>query len=157
MWNVCLLNAIHSDNRHWFTTYNLQLTCAVHWHSDSLRGWDDNYFWVCGISGFCCQVDEIWALKEYYIALSGSSIPTFRDKLSVPSSRVKRMGPIACTETSVQNYHSTLRNIPQQIRYHRLLRTFCKHGNFFQKKNCYFLRHSCTFKSHKNTCLVLNT
>jgi hypothetical protein len=29
-----------------------------------------------------------------------------------------KMGPIGCPETSVQNYHSTLRNIPEERRYH---------------------------------------
>jgi hypothetical protein len=54
-------------------------------------------------------------------------VPTFRDIISFPSSRVKKsknkikkkekkMGPIGCPETSAQNYHSTLRNIPKQHR-----------------------------------------
>jgi hypothetical protein len=51
---------------------------------------------------------EICALLRYYAALNGSSAPTFRDNLSVPSSRVKK---------SVQNYHSTLRNTPAERRY----------------------------------------
>jgi hypothetical protein len=42
------------------------------------------------ISGVCCDVDEICALLGYYAALSASSVPTFRDNLSVPSSRVKK-------------------------------------------------------------------
>jgi len=29
-----------------------------------------------------------WALLGYYAAYSGNSIPTFRDKLSLPSSKV---------------------------------------------------------------------
>jgi hypothetical protein len=29
------------------------------------------------------------------------------------------MGPIGCPETSVKNYHSTLRNIPEQRRSHQ--------------------------------------
>jgi hypothetical protein len=44
----------------------------------------------------------------------------FRNKLSVPSSSVKKpstflsskMGSTVCPETSVRNYHSALRNIP---------------------------------------------
>jgi hypothetical protein len=74
------------------------------------------------------------AISVIHVALSGSSILTFRDNLSVPSSRVKKsltleyrshlqgsrnpwplnMGPIGCPETSVQNYHSALRNIPEE-------------------------------------------
>jgi hypothetical protein len=40
------------------------------------------------ISGFRCDVDEICALLGYYAALSGSSVWTFRDNPSIPSSRV---------------------------------------------------------------------
>jgi hypothetical protein len=65
------------------------------------------------------------ALLGYYAALSGSYVPTFRDKPSVPSSTVKKstswpfkMGPIRCAETSVKDYHSTLRNIPEERRSH---------------------------------------
>jgi hypothetical protein len=36
------------------------------------------------------KTDEICALLGYYAALSGSSVPTFRDNLSFPSSRVKK-------------------------------------------------------------------
>jgi hypothetical protein len=56
-------------------------------------------------------------------------VPTFRDSLSVPSSRFKNLkssgvsclleiGPIGCPETSVQNYHSRLHNIPEDRRSH---------------------------------------
>jgi hypothetical protein len=34
--------------------------------------------------------EDICALLGYYAALNGSSVPTFRDSLSVPSSRVKK-------------------------------------------------------------------
>jgi hypothetical protein len=73
--------------------------------------------WI--ISGFRRDVDEICPLLEYYAALSGSSVPTFWDNLSVPSSRAKKslkMEQIGCPESSVQNYHSTPRNIPQERR-----------------------------------------
>jgi hypothetical protein len=42
------------------------------------------------ISGFGHNVHEICALPGYYAALNGTSVPTFRDNLSVPSSRVKK-------------------------------------------------------------------
>jgi hypothetical protein len=61
---------------------------------------------------------EICALLGYYAALNGSSVPTFRANLSFPSSRDGKMGPIDCPETSVQNYHLTLRNIPEERRSH---------------------------------------
>jgi hypothetical protein len=38
------------------------------------------------ISGFRRDADEVCALLEYYAAFSDSSVPTFRDNLSVPSS-----------------------------------------------------------------------
>jgi hypothetical protein len=69
------------------------------------------------ISGFRRDVDEIYALLGYNAALSGSYVPTFRDNLSVPSSRFK-WGPIGCPETSVHNYHSMLRSITEERRSH---------------------------------------
>ena len=45
---------------------------------------------VFAISGLRREVDEICALLGYYAAYSDNSLPTFRDKLSVPSSRVKK-------------------------------------------------------------------
>ena len=44
----------------------------------------------------------ICALLGYYAAYSGNSIWTFRDNLPVPSSVVKKMGLIGCSETSVR-------------------------------------------------------
>jgi hypothetical protein len=78
------------------------------------------------LSGIC-------SILGYYAALSGSSVPTFRDKISVPSSTVKiskppgcfswtcwrlKMEPIGYPETSVQNYHSMLCNMPEERRSH---------------------------------------
>jgi hypothetical protein len=74
--------------------------------------------------------EEICPHLGYYAALSGSSVPTFRDNLSVPYSKVKKskkkllsftswtlkMGQIGYPETSVQNYYSVLRNIPEEGR-----------------------------------------
>jgi hypothetical protein len=79
-------------------------------------------------SGFCRDVDEICVLLGYYTALSGRSVPTFRDNLSVPWKVKKKTffldlltledGPTGCPETSIQTYHSTLRNIPEERRSH---------------------------------------
>jgi len=44
------------------------------------------------VSSFHCKVDEICALLDYYAASSGNSLPTFRDNLSVLSSRLKKDG-----------------------------------------------------------------
>jgi hypothetical protein len=41
------------------------------------------------ISDFRRDVDKICALVGYYAASCGNCLPTFRDNLSVPSSRVK--------------------------------------------------------------------
>jgi hypothetical protein len=57
---------------------------------------------------------------QYYAASSGNLLPTFRDNVTVPYSRVKEdfltlmMGPLRCPETSVKEYHSTLRNIAEE-------------------------------------------
>jgi hypothetical protein len=61
----------------------------------------------------------------------GSSLPSFRDNLSVLSSRVMQpnrhfswtawpltIGPIGCLETTATNYQSTLRNNPEEYRSH---------------------------------------
>jgi hypothetical protein len=45
---------------------------------------------TCVISGSRRNVNEICALLGYYAAYSGSSVPTFRYNLSVPSPRVKK-------------------------------------------------------------------
>jgi hypothetical protein len=41
------------------------------------------------IPGFLRDADEICAVLGHYLVLSAGSVPTFRDNLSVPSSRVK--------------------------------------------------------------------
>ena len=87
------------------------------------------------ITSFCREVVENCALLVYYVASIGNSLNTFRDRLPVPSSRVKnpgvlltirndlpvpyssnplKMGPSVCPETSVRNYHYSPRNSPQQ-------------------------------------------
>jgi hypothetical protein len=42
------------------------------------------------ISGFRRDVEEIWALLGYYAAPNDNPLPTFRDNVSVPPSRVKK-------------------------------------------------------------------
>ena len=65
------------------------------------------------LSGFLREVAENCALLGYYTANSGHFLLTFRDNLSVPSSGSRfltlRTGP----ETSVRNYHYSLRNNPE--------------------------------------------
>jgi hypothetical protein len=59
-------------------------------------------------SGFRRDTDEICALLGYYTPQSGNSVPTLRDNLSYPCSRVKnsssltvKMEPIGWPETYV--------------------------------------------------------
>jgi hypothetical protein len=75
------------------------------------------------LSGFRHDVDEICALLGYYAALSRTSVLTFRDNLSVPSSRVKKSNKKAFFldfltledwTTSVQKYRSPLLNVPEE-------------------------------------------
>jgi hypothetical protein len=67
------------------------------------------------------------ALVGYNAASSGNPLPTFRENISVPSSRIYsswtswplKMGPIRCPETSVKDFHSTLRNTLEERRSHQ--------------------------------------
>jgi len=58
------------------------------------------------IYGFRREGDEICVLPGHYAASNGNSLPTFRDNLSVLSSRVKKYWPL--------NYHYSLRNDPEE-------------------------------------------
>ena len=78
-------------------------------------------------SGFRRDAEELCALLRYYAALSSSSVSTFRDNLSVPSSRAKnykktslKMGSIIYPETSVQNHDSTLCNISEERGFYQI-------------------------------------
>jgi len=56
-------------------------------------------------------VDNSCAVLGYYAANSGNLLLTFRDNLSVHSSRVSlKMGPVGCPETSVRICHYTVPN-----------------------------------------------
>ena len=60
---------------------------------DAVQCWvldtSENRSETCVISGFRRKVDANRALLGYYVASIGHSSPTFRDNLSVPSSRVR--------------------------------------------------------------------
>ena len=65
----------------------------------------------------CCE----GTLLGHYTKIGcRNSLPTFRDNLSVPYSRVKNFGPIGCPETSVRNCHYSLRNGPEENSSHLL-------------------------------------
>jgi hypothetical protein len=70
------------------------------------------------ISGFRRDVHEIGPLLAYYAAVSGSSLPTFRDthRSHLQGSTCPRRKALGCAETSVRNCHSTLRNIAEHRR-----------------------------------------
>jgi len=52
------------------------------------------------------HIYEIFTLHICYAALIGSYLPTFRDDLSIPSSRIKqfKMGLMRCPETTLTKY-----------------------------------------------------
>jgi len=62
---------------------------------------------------------ENCVLLDYY-AVSSNSLPTFQDSLFIPSSRVRplKMGLIGFPETSVRNYHYSLRYNPEECSSH---------------------------------------
>jgi len=53
-------------------------------------GWLWRYLHRCMVTGFPSDVDEIYALLGYCTEYSGNLVPTFRDNLAVPSSRVRK-------------------------------------------------------------------
>ena len=65
--------------------YNFEV--ALRFFKKSMHPWRGQAEF--GISGLHRHVDEIWALLGYYAASGGDPLPTFRDNLSVQSSRVK--------------------------------------------------------------------
>jgi hypothetical protein len=65
------------------------------------------------ITGFHRKVIKKSALPGHYTANSGNSLPTFRDNLLGPSSRLKAR-PLGCTKASARNYHYSLRNDPEE-------------------------------------------
>jgi hypothetical protein len=80
----------------------------------------------CVFSGFHRGGNEICALLRFYASYIASMLPTFRDNLSVQSSRANiskeitvsvdwtdlwRWGPTGWPETSARNYRSVLRKI----------------------------------------------
>jgi len=55
------------------------------------------------ITHFRREVHEKYALPGYFAASNCNLLQTFRENLSVPSSRVMKMGPTVLHETSVRN------------------------------------------------------
>jgi hypothetical protein len=65
--------------------------CGIMWEvSWNLLGRTEKKHDKCLISGFRRDVDELCALLRHYVTWSGNPSLTFRDNLSVPSSRLKK-------------------------------------------------------------------
>jgi hypothetical protein len=67
----------------------------------------------CLVSGEGPEADEKYVFLGYYAAYAGNFLTMFQDNLSVPS---LKMGPIGCPETSVRNYHHTIRHESEERR-----------------------------------------
>ena len=65
-------------------------------------------------SGFCRDIEQTCVLLGYYAAYRGKPCrplgSTYRSRLQGPP----KMGTIRCPETSVNNYHYRLQNIPEE-------------------------------------------
>jgi hypothetical protein len=63
-------------------------------------------------SGFLRKLDDICDLLGYYAVYSDRHLPTFRDKLSVPSSKVKK------SEKNLYLTDSLFRNVGNELLLH---------------------------------------
>jgi hypothetical protein len=98
------------------------------------------------ISGFCHNTDEICALLGYKAALSGNSLPTFWDNISVPSSTVKKSKKIR-TDMLSQNVSKIL----------PLDAAFYPRREQISYKQCVYditLRHICVTICHGETISI---
>lgn len=128
----------HVTHRHWTDRqpYNYKFDCSQ-WHlrvtdwgintyENSMFHFDKELLILKQesfreISGFYHRTVEAFAVLRFCAALGGVSLLTFRDIISVPSSRIKhsknldcltpwhlKIGPMGCTETSANTYQPTL-------------------------------------------------
>jgi hypothetical protein len=99
------------------------------------------------VTSFRRDVYELCALLGYYAASNGNTLPTFRDIVSVLSSRIKKpwtswtlkMLLIRCSETSVKDYHSTMYNIPEKRRSYSVVEIYFYLNTL--KPNCNYIYH----------------
>jgi hypothetical protein len=75
------------------------------------------------------KLRENCALLGFYAASSGNFLPTFWENINATfrgqeskDSRTLKVRPIGCPETSLRNYHCSLRNNPEERSYHLILR-----------------------------------
>ena len=92
------------------------LLCYKHYASLQFIVYVYNHYQLCVILGFCHNLNKVFSLLGFYVALIASELPRFWDSVSVPSSRVKKS----------TNYQSTLHNIPEEQR-PPLLPSLCTH------------------------------
>jgi hypothetical protein len=95
----------------------------LHLESNFLQCWildtSENRSDICVSSGFRSEVNTNRALLGYFVASSGNSLLTFRDNLSVPSSRVK-MDKISCIDRERKEgslYTTFAQELPSKTRY----------------------------------------
>ena len=93
----------------------LTVLSFVHWHNSTarIRLFVQVLFWFYTTT--CLRSALFWDITQLIVVI----LETFRYNISVPFSRVKKSerlkkGPLGCPETSVKNYHCTLRNIPEE-------------------------------------------
>jgi hypothetical protein len=102
--------------------------------------------------------NEIRSLLRYYTVLCGNCLLMVQDNVLVPSSTVKksksfwsslplRMGQIHCPETSVNNYHTTLRNISEE-------RSSSQHVSRSLKSQLLQMRVFSSLQWKDNLCMV---
>jgi hypothetical protein len=108
------------------------------------------------ISGSSREVPENCAVPCHYAACSGNFLPTFRDNLFVPSSGLfsPEYGTIGCAETSVRNYHYTLRNDTEQ-RSSQLKSSLNNAQYKYQKTvRVHSVEFKCDFTGRENAILI---
>ena len=75
-------------------------------------------FTLSVISGFRRDVALFWDITQRRVVIHyrrfGTAYRSHLQKVNKSKKKKKRMGPIGCPETSVKDYLSTLRNIPEQ-------------------------------------------
>jgi hypothetical protein len=90
--------------------------------------WRNN--WLCVISGFLRRVNDFCTLSGYYAVHNGSFIASFRDNLSVLSSRFVNMGCVIWDSTVV------LMSVLMQRGISAILSDICTDMFYFKKKFC---------------------
>jgi hypothetical protein len=86
-----------------------------------------------GLSGFGGEVDQNYVLLCYYAASNGKLLPTFRDNVSFPSSRVKDFLPL---NNNPEESNSQIRN---SIIFMDKEGTFFSGSNFGMKERMLYL------------------